>query len=57
MRKQKVLIVLTLILITILNTQPAYAQKTTQRASASQVVVMVVFSAVAMTLLRYLRIP
>jgi hypothetical protein len=37
--------------------QPAYAQKTTQKASKPQVFVMVVFTVIGMKALSYLRIP
>jgi hypothetical protein len=37
--------------------QPAYAQKTTQKASKPQVFVMIVFTIVGMKALSYLRVP
>jgi hypothetical protein len=55
MRKLTVTIIL--VFLCTLNTQSAYAQKTGQRSSRPQVIVMIVFSAVAMKLLSYMRIP
>jgi hypothetical protein len=40
-----------------LSAQPAYAQKTTQKASKPQVIVMVIFTVVSLKALSYLRIP
>jgi hypothetical protein len=40
-----------------LSSQPAYAQKTTQRASKPQVFVMIIFTVIGLKALSYLRVP
>jgi hypothetical protein len=39
------------------NAQPAYAQKTTQRASKPQVFAMIIFTVIGLKALSYLRVP
>jgi hypothetical protein len=55
MVKKTILTVFLFLLLTSL--QPAYAQKTTQKASKSQVFIMVVFTAIGMKALSYIRVP
>jgi hypothetical protein len=40
-----------------LSSQPAYAQKTTQKASKPQVFAMIIFTVVGLKALSYLRVP
>jgi hypothetical protein len=39
------------------NAQPAYAQKTTQKASKPQVFAMIIFTVIGLKALSYLRVP
>jgi hypothetical protein len=57
MSRRKLLHLLLVALVWLSGTRPAWAQKTEQKASRSQVVVMLIFSAIGLMLLNYLRIP
>jgi hypothetical protein len=55
MANKTLLIVLLSFLLII--AQPAYAQRTTQKASKPQVFVMIIFTVIGMKALSYIRVP
>jgi hypothetical protein len=57
MSRRQLIRLMLVALVWLSGTRPAWAQKTEQKASRSQVVVMLIFSAIGLILLNYLRIP